>query len=158
MILRQDPCEDLPGIRFQDVMTVIRVQLGKKNKKNGKEKMVSQRIGDEIGGKIDGEMGVGSTWGLMRRSVTMAVRRSMEGRDWKVETLGVYVPGEWRAVIWFAVMSVEGGPTLVVRIGVKAGVSVLEGQDFVCFFCLSTCLLALRKEVGGVKRGAGCDE
>ena len=32
----------------------------------------------------------------------------------------------------------------------KAGVSLLEGNDFVCFW-LSTCLLALRKEVGGVR-------
>ena len=32
----------------------------------------------------------------------------------------------------------------------KAGVSLLEGNDFVCFW-LSTCLLALRKEVGGLR-------
>ena len=41
-------------------------------------------------------------------------------------------------------------------IGVKSGVSLMEGKDFVCFFCISTCLLALRKEVGG--RGNGSDE
>ena len=35
-------------------------------------------------------------------------------------------------------------------IGVKAGVSLLEGNAFVCF-CLSACLLALRKEVGGLR-------
>ena len=36
-------------------------------------------------------------------------------------------------------------------IGVKAGVSLMEGKDFVCFFCILTCLLALRKEVGGLR-------
>ena len=45
------------------------------------------------------------------------------------------------------------------RIGVKAGVSLMEGNDFVCFFCISTCLLALRKEVRrGIERGNGSGE
>ena len=35
-------------------------------------------------------------------------------------------------------------------IGVKAGVSSMERKTFVCFFCLLTCLLALRKEVRGL--------
>ena len=36
-------------------------------------------------------------------------------------------------------------------IGVKTGVSLMEGKDFVCFFCISTCLLALREEVGRLR-------
>ena len=44
-----------------------------------------------------------------------------------------------------------GGWSHLSCIGVKAGVSLLEGKDFVCFFCLSTCLLILRKEVGGLR-------
>ena len=32
-------------------------------------------------------------------------------------------------------------------IGMKEGVGVMEGREFVCHFCLSACLLGLRKEV-----------
>ena len=34
-------------------------------------------------------------------------------------------------------------------IGMKEGVKVIEGKEFVCYFCLSACLLALQREVGG---------
>ena len=36
-------------------------------------------------------------------------------------------------------------------IGVKEGVGVMEGKEFVCYFCMSACLLALRREVTWVK-------
>ena len=35
-------------------------------------------------------------------------------------------------------------------IGVKVGVSLMEGEDFLCF-CILTCLLALHKVVGGLR-------
>ena len=36
-------------------------------------------------------------------------------------------------------------------IGMKEGVKVIEGKEFVCYFCLSACLLALQREVGGLR-------
>ena len=35
--------------------------------------------------------------------------------------------------------------------GMKEGVGVMEGKKFVCQFCVSACLLALKKEVGGLR-------
>ena len=37
-------------------------------------------------------------------------------------------------------------------IGMKEGVGVMEGAEFVCYFCLSTCLLALQKEMGELRK------
>ena len=36
-------------------------------------------------------------------------------------------------------------------IGFKEGVGMMEGKEFVCYFCMSSCLLALQREVAGVK-------
>ena len=36
-------------------------------------------------------------------------------------------------------------------LGMKKGVGVMEGKEFVCHFCMPTCLLALQKEVVGLK-------
>lgn len=36
-------------------------------------------------------------------------------------------------------------------IGLKKGVGVMAGKEFVCYFCVSTCMLALEREVAGVK-------
>ena len=36
-------------------------------------------------------------------------------------------------------------------IDLKEGVGVMEGKEFVCYFCISACLLALQREVAGVK-------
>ena len=36
-------------------------------------------------------------------------------------------------------------------LGMKEGVGVMEGKEFVCHFCMSACLLALQKEVVGLR-------
>ena len=36
-------------------------------------------------------------------------------------------------------------------IGMKEGVEVMEGKEFMCYFCLSACLLTSQKEVGGLR-------
>ena len=121
-----------------------------------------QRIGDEIGGKIDGEMGEG----IGERYAERRNDRIGVGTDEKVSDDGSekidggegLEGGDIRCLCARRVESgnrvccdVCGGWSHLSCIGVKAGVSVLEGKYFVCFFCLSTCLLALRKEVGGLR-------
>ena len=36
-------------------------------------------------------------------------------------------------------------------LGMKEGVGVMEGKEFVCHFCMTACLLALQKEVVGLR-------
>ena len=36
-------------------------------------------------------------------------------------------------------------------LGMKEGVGVMEGKEFVCHFCMSGCLLTLQKEVVGLR-------
>ena len=36
-------------------------------------------------------------------------------------------------------------------LGMKEGVGVMEGKEFVCHFCMSACLLTLQREVVGLR-------
>ena len=100
---------------------------------------------------------VGSTSVLMNRLVTVAVRRSKKRREWKTEALARCLCARRVERGDMVFCDVCGGWSHLSCIGVKAGASLLEGKDFVYFFCLSTCLLSLHKEVWG-ERGAGCGE
>ena len=55
------------------------------------------------------------------------------------------MPAESKREKWCAVMC--QGWSHLRGIGMKEGVGVMERKEFACHFCLSACLLALRKEV-----------
>ena len=132
-----------------------------KNRKNGK-KSVGKRIGDGIEDMIEGEIGEG----VGEVAAGGRSDRIGEGTEDRVgdsccEDVKEGEGSEDGDVRCLCARSVERGDMVCCDvcgswshlscIGVKAGVSLMEGKDFVCFFCISTCLLALRKEVGGLR-------
>ena len=44
------------------------------------------------------------------------------------------------------------GWTHLMCIGMKEGVGGMEGKEFECYFCMSACLLALQREVEGLRK------
>ena len=48
-----------------------------------------------------------------------------------------------------------GGWSHLKCIGMKEGVGVMEGKEFVCYFCVSAWLVTLRKEVGRLREELG---
>ena len=132
-----------------------------KNRKNGK-KSVGKRIGDGIEDMIEGEIGEG-VGGVAAGGRSDGIGEGTEDRvgDSCCEDVKEGEGSEDGDVRCLCARSVERGDMVCCDvcgswshlscIGVKAGVSLMEGKDFVCFFCISTCLLALRKEVGGLR-------
>ena len=115
--------------------------LRSKSKRSGKSTKVSTGIGevgdDGIGEGIDGGIGERVEGEIEGRVVDETVRCLCSRRVEEGEMVCCDVCQRWSHLRC---------------IGMKEDVGVMEGKEFVCYFCLSTCLLALRKEVGELRK------
>ena len=132
----------------------------------GVEKKSGDGIGTKIASKIGGQLEE-VVDGVVGEGVDYVSDEGTDGRsgDGKVSLVKEGEPGlgETRdeAIRCLCTREVESGEMVCCEIcegwshirclGMKEDAGVMEGKSFVCYFCLSACLVQLRKEVGGLR-------
>ena len=119
---------------------------------------IDERIGDGIEGRVDERIeeriGKGIE-GRVDERIAGKIDERIEGGNQREETSD----GSVRCICACNVEKGEmvccdicEGWTHLKCIGMKEGVGGMEGEEYVCHFCVSACLLALRREVEGLRK------
>ena len=132
------------------------IQRSDERNGEGLDDRVSDGIGRRLSDGIDGRVGEGID-GRVGEGIDDGEMKS--GVEYEVETGRQQEKVIDEAIRCLCACKVESGEMVCCDvcegwshlrcIGMKEGVGVMEGKEFVCHFCVSACLLAMRTEVQG---------